>query len=476
MKRYFLILFCAILSIAGMAQNTRTIRGLVMDDNEEPLAGVTIKVIGSNINTTSSHNGRFEIKIPVNANEIEASKEGYSSSTAEIDGGHVILRLKYNKRISKSKFNEAETRKEEELEARTSALKRENVENETRETTTYQEKSSKADVNATKADTESQIRAEIEAKIRAEIEAEAKMKAEIEAKIRAEIEAEKEAKAEAEAKAKIETEIRAKLEAEAKAKAEEEAKAKAEEEARAKAEAEAKAKAEEEEEAKAKAEAEAKAKAEEEAKAEAEAEAKAKAEEEARAKATEDVKSKEKSKAEVKLQDEYIDLNLPSGTKWATCNMGASTPEECGDYFAWGELDPKSNYATFNSITHDKRFKEIAGNSHYDAVTAKLGNSFHTPTLADFEELIKNCVWAQSSINGVNGFLVTGSNGNSIFLPASGYRDGTSYNNDGKLGEYWTSTPHKDSEYSYYLFFSGDSYSTFWNSRYAGRCIRPVKK
>ena len=426
MKRYFLILFCAILSIAGMAQNTRTIRGLVMDDNEEPLAGVTIKVIGSNINTTSSHNGRFEIKIPVNANEIEASKEGYSSSTAEIDGGHVILRLKYNKRISKSKFNEAETRKEEELEARTSALKRENVENETRETTTYQEKSSKADVNATKADTESQIRAEIEAKIRAEIEAEAKMKAEIEAKIRAEIEAEKEAKAEAEAKAKIETEIRAKLEAEAKAKAEEEAKAKAEEEAR--------------------------------------------------AKATEDVKSKEKSKAEVKLQDEYIDLNLPSGTKWATCNMGASTPEECGDYFAWGELDPKSNYATFNSITHDKRFKEIAGNSHYDAVTAKLGNSFHTPTLADFEELIKNCVWAQSSINGVNGFLVTGSNGNSIFLPASGYRDGTSYNNDGKLGEYWTSTPHKDSEYSYYLFFSGDSYSTFWNSRYAGRCIRPVKK
>ena len=434
MKRYFLILFCAILSIAGMAQNTRTIRGLVMDDNEEPLAGVTIKVIGSNINTTSSHNGRFEIKIPVNANEIEASKEGYSSSTAEIDGGHVILRLKYNKRISKSKFNEAETRKEEELEARTSALKRENVENKTRETTTCQEKSSKADVNATKADTESQIRAEIEAKIRAEIEAEAKMKAEIEAKIRAEIEAEKEAKAEAEAKAKIETEIRAKLEAEAKAKAEEEAKAKAE------------------------------------------AEAKAKAEEEARAKATEDVKSKEKSKAEVKLQDEYIDLNLPSGTKWATCNMGASTPEECGDYFAWGELDPKSNYATFNSITHDKRFKEIAGNSHYDAVTAKLGNSFHTPTLADFEELIKNCVWAQSSINGVNGFLVTGSNGNSIFLPASGYRDGTSYNNDGKLGEYWTSTPHKDSEYSYYLFFSGDSYSTFWNSRYAGRCIRPVKK
>ena len=436
MKRYFLILFCAILSIAGMAQNTRTIRGLVMDDNEEPLAGVTIKVIGSNINTTSSHNGRFEIKIPVNANEIEASKEGYSSSTAEIDGGHVILRLKYNKRISKSKFNEAETRKEEELEARTSALKRENVENKTRETTTCQEKSSKADVNATKADTESQIRAEIEAKIRAEIEAEAKMKAEIEAKIRAEIEAEKEAKAEAEAKAKIETEIRAKLEAEAKAKAEEEAKAKAEAEAKAKAEEEAKAKAE----------------------------------------ATEDVKSKEKSKAEVKLQDEYIDLNLPSGTKWATCNMGASTPEECGDYFAWGELDPKSNYATFNSITHDKRFKEIAGNSHYDAVTAKLGNSFHTPTLADFEELIKNCVWAQSSINGVNGFLVTGSNGNSIFLPASGYRDGTSYNNDGKLGEYWTSTPHKDSEYSYYLFFSGDSYSTFWNSRYAGRCIRPVKK
>jgi hypothetical protein len=156
--------------------------------------------------------------------------------------------------------------------------------------------------------------------------------------------------------------------------------------------------------------------------------------------------------------------------------LGASAPEERGDYFAWGEIDTKVNYSEFNSKTRDKRIRRIAGNGIYDAASAKLGAGWQMPTKDDFEELIKNCTWVLTNVNGVDGFLVTGYTGNSIFLPTTGYRDGMSLCSDDKLGEYWTSTPHRDTEYSYYLCYSGENYYVFWNCRYVGRCIRPVKK
>ena len=495
MRRFVLIMFCAILSIAGMAQNTRTVKGMVMTTDEEPLSGVTIRVLGSNSSVESSHDGRFEIEAPTHAKEIEALKDGYFNSRAEIDGTYIVFKLKFDKKGAKNKAAEVSAKREAELEARLVAL-----ENAERQSTVSEE------------ELEEKIRAEVEAEIRAKLEEEARVKAEMEAKIRAELEAK--AKAEAEAKIKAETEARLKAEAAAKAKAEEEArlkaeaaaKAKAEEEARLKAEAAAKAKAEEEarmkaeaaakakaeEEARMKAEAAAKAKAEEEARLKAEAAAKAKAEEEARmkaeaaakAKAEEEARLKAEAEAKAKVEteakqkqnyEEAVDLGLPSRLQWASCNIGASSPEECGDYFAWGEIDPKSNYSEFNSVTHKKKIKQIVGDANYDVATAMFGKSWKTPTKEDFEELINHCTWVWTTVNGVNGYEVIGPNGNSIFLPATGYRDGRDVN-DGDSGEYWSSTPHKETEYSYYLFYAGGNYYTFYNCRYVGRCVRPVKK
>ena len=523
------MLFCAVLSVAAMAQNTRTVKGLVMNTDNEPLSGATVRVLGSNSVAVSSYDGKFELEAPLNAKEIEASKDGYLNSKAEIYGTYVILKLKIGSEPKSTRSEQASVTvakvsvDEDEVEARVRAEiegKRAEIEAKIRA-----EMEEEARV---KAEMEARIRAELqaeaEAKIRAELEAEARAKAEAEmaAQIRAKLEAEAKAKAEAEAKAKAEAEAKAKAEAEAKAKAEAEARAKAEAEARAKAEAEAKAKAEAEArakaeaaakakaeaeakakaeaaakakaeaaakakaeaeakakaeaEAKAKAEAEAKAKAEAEAKAKAEAEAKAKAEAEARAKAEAEAKAKAAAEAREKAKTAAVDLGLPSGVKWGACNIGAGAPEECGDYFAWGEIDTKSNYTEFNSITRKKKIKQIAGDPNFDVATAKRGESWQMPTKEDFEELITNCGWEWATVNGVDGYKVTGPNGNSIFLPVTGYREGASLHNDGKLAEYWCSTPHKDTEFAYYFYYTGSDRLTFWIYRYVGRCVRPVKK
>ena len=224
------------------------------------------------------------------------------------------------------------------------------------------------------------------------------------------------------------------------------------------------------------AEEKAKAEAAERARIEAEEKAKVEAAERARIEAEEKAKAEAAKRAKAKVEMEAVDLGLPSGNKWASCNLGASAPEERGDYFAWGETEAKVNYSEFNSKTRDKRIRRIAGNGIYDAAAAKLGAGWQMPTKDDFEELIKNCTWILTTVNGVDGFLVTGYTGNSIFLPTTGYRDGMSLCSDDKLGEYWTSTPHRDTEYSYYLCYNGENYYVFWNCRYVGRCIRPVKK
>ena len=504
MKKITTLCLLFLCSLAAISQDTRFVQGIVQGKDGQGLSGVVVKARNSNVQAVSKDDGSFNIKVPLHVKELQASKDGYSESVATIDGTYIIFKLKFDNRGAKNKGAESNAMRDAELEARLVAL--ENA------------KAKEKNVDkVSEAELEEKIRAEIEAKIRAEMEEEARLKAEIEAKIRAEFEAKAEAelrakleteariKAEAAAKAKAEEEARLKAEAAARAKAEEEARlkaeaaarAKAEEEARLKAEAAAKAKAEEEarlkaeaaarakaeEEARLKAEAAAKAKAEEEARLKAEAAAKAKAEEEARLKAEAAVVVKVEETAKVQVQDkqiqksdEAVDLGLPSGLKWASCNIGASSPEESGEYFAWGEIDPKNNYADINSITRKKRMKQINGDVNYDVATAKLGASWYIPTKADFEELIRYCTWEWTTLNGVNGYVITGFNGNSIFLPATGYYDGTSCNNDGTTGEYWSSTPHKDAEFSYYLCYGGKNYYTYWNCRYVGRCVRPVKK
>ena len=175
---------------------------------------------------------------------------------------------------------------------------------------------------------------------------------------------------------------------------------------------------------------------------------------------------------------EYVDLGLPSGLKWATCNVGASKPEEYGNYYAWGETSTKSNYSSDNSVTDGKNFSDIGGDPQYDVARKQWGGSWRLPTEAEFEELLNenNCTWTWTTQNGIKGCKVTSKkNGNSIFLPAAGWRDYTWLDFQGTNGSYWGSTPHEgNSNNAYYLYFSSGGHDTGCYSRYSGQSVRPV--
>ena len=171
---------------------------------------------------------------------------------------------------------------------------------------------------------------------------------------------------------------------------------------------------------------------------------------------------------------QYVDLGLSSGLKWATCNVGADNPEEYGNYYAWGETETKAEYTQDNSVTFGQQLNDISGNAQYDAATANWGVSWRMPTRDEIRELIYNCSWTPETQNGVDGFKVTGSNGNYIFIPASGYRDGTASYIYGEC-YYWSSTPHQySSDYSYILYSDYEYQSEDMNYRYRGLTIRPV--
>ena len=155
----------------------------------------------------------------------------------------------------------------------------------------------------------------------------------------------------------------------------------------------------------------------------------------------------------------YVDLGLPSGMLWATCNVGASSPEDCGDYFAWGETLPKDyyNWSTYqycngsnNTLTKYCN-KSNSGYNGFtdnlttllpedDAATANWGNSWRMPTLVEWEELYQNTTHTWTTQNGVIGRLFTASNGNSLFLPAVSYRYEGSLNVSTSGGFYWSSS------------------------------------
>ena len=172
---------------------------------------------------------------------------------------------------------------------------------------------------------------------------------------------------------------------------------------------------------------------------------------------------------------EAVDLGL--SVKWASCNVGAERPEEYGDYFAWGEVSPKDSYYEDNCSTYGVAMSDISGNPQYDAATANWGGAWRMPTKSEQQELLNNCTWEWTSLNGVNGQRVTGSNGNSIFLPAAGYRDGTSSYDVGSCGDYWSSTPYEGNDGSAYgLYFDSDYYDWYWVSRDGGQSVRPVSE
>jgi hypothetical protein len=200
---------------------------------------------------------------------------------------------------------------------------------------------------------------------------------------------------------------------------------------------------------------------------------------------------------------EYVDLGLPSGLKWATCNVGASSPEEYGDYFAWGEVESKEYYdwSTYKYCEGtDNTLTKYCNNSSYgkdgftddktildpedDAAHVNWGGTWRMPTTEEWDELSNNCTWTSATQNGVKGNNVTGPNGNSIFLPGAGYmRQGTFGNVSGtgvllEDGYYWSSSLYRDGNpgYARIMLFYSDGYDrrSQDSARYFGRSVRPV--
>ncbi len=174
---------------------------------------------------------------------------------------------------------------------------------------------------------------------------------------------------------------------------------------------------------------------------------------------------------------EYVDLGL--SVKWATCNMGASSPFDYGDYYAWGELQPKETYFEKNCITYRQRMYKIGSDKKYDAARAKWGGSWRLPSKREIKDLVKKCKWEQITHNGRKVFKVTGPNGNSIFLPTSGYRYGNYLYFQNEVGFIWGELAVFDNlQDAYCLGFStfNNDIKRGWSYRHYGRNIRPVTK
>ena len=192
---------------------------------------------------------------------------------------------------------------------------------------------------------------------------------------------------------------------------------------------------------------------------------------------------------------EWVDLGLPSGTLWATCNVGASSPEEYGDYFAWGDTEPKSEYS-WNTYKYCEGTKysitKYCAGSHYgvvdnritleaidDAAIVNKGDEWQMPSREQYEELYNDdyttTTWVNQ--NGVTGLsIISKTNGKSIFLPAAGYYNGSSLVYQTNVGGYWSRSLQIDLSYcAYSLFFSTNNVYTFGENRYVGKTIRPVR-
>ena len=192
------------------------------------------------------------------------------------------------------------------------------------------------------------------------------------------------------------------------------------------------------------------------------------------------------------MPSRWIDLGLPSGILWAAYNVGATSPEEYGGYYAWGETEEKSSY-TWENYKYTIEYEEYEDNGfnwicqslgddisggNYDIANIHWGNGAKMPRLTDIKELFDNCFWELSTYNGVKGMSITGQNGNSIFLPFGGGRDDSeSCYDDNEEGYYWSSTSSHSTE-AYYLFIWGGEEpgrDVGDPVRYLGHSVRPVK-
>ena len=191
----------------------------------------------------------------------------------------------------------------------------------------------------------------------------------------------------------------------------------------------------------------------------------------------------------------WVDLGLPSGLQWASCNVGATTPEDYGNYYAWGETASKTDYswATYkyangagekltkycskasygdDGFTDDKTTLEPED----DAAHVNWGGDWRMPTATEMDELLENCIWTWTTQKGINGYQVTSkTNGNSIFLPAAGYRYDTGLYNAGSIGGYWSSSLDTNGpRYAWSGYFGSDYVYRNGRGRFLGQAVRPV--
>lgn len=193
---------------------------------------------------------------------------------------------------------------------------------------------------------------------------------------------------------------------------------------------------------------------------------------------------------------DYVDLGLPSGTLWATCNMGASKPEDYGNYYAWGEIRPKAiyNWETYKYANGDGNkltkycAKKDYGNDGFtdnlsilqngdDAATTNWGSGWCTPSKAQWEELKNNTTHKWTMRNGKQGRLFTAKNGQSVFLPAAGTCWDSEFYNAGSYGRYWSRSlyigyPHS----AWCLYFDLEDWYMGYGNRYYGFSVRPVRE
>ena len=178
------------------------------------------------------------------------------------------------------------------------------------------------------------------------------------------------------------------------------------------------------------------------------------------------------------LQDhEYVDLGLPSGTLWATCNIGASKPEEYGGYYAWGETEEKEDY-NLDTYQYSPEVSDIGvdiAGTKYDVAHVKWGGSWVMPSLDQINELLDNTTSEWTTLNGVSGYKFIGSNGGTIFFPATGFRWDGDFGGVGSEGSYWLSTLDEYPWGAFWLFLGLDGTDKLIGSRSVGRSVRPVR-
>lgn len=181
---------------------------------------------------------------------------------------------------------------------------------------------------------------------------------------------------------------------------------------------------------------------------------------------------------------DYIDIashaavDLGLSVKWASCNIGAETPEGLGARYAWGETWEKSDYSERRYTYYKKEQYQYIGvnisGTQYDVARKLWGEPWRMPTRQEVAELTGKCQWTAATVGGVKGYRVTGPNGNSIFLPAAGYQDGTERKEEGTGGFYWSGTLNREMTSSAYnINFRG--YDAEWSAcRAYGFSVRPV--